>query len=143
MSKQVFNSERRMAGDTFRSFGTSPNAKWRNILIHTPQIGISLNPRAEIIFANDRFLTVTGWTEHEVIGRDWFDMFIPENIREEVRGVFHAVMKQKDTLGFSNYENEIVGRSGELLNIAWSNVLTKDLHGNVVDITCLGVDITE
>ncbi|MCF8067446.1 MAG: PAS domain S-box protein [Desulfobacterales bacterium] len=117
--------------------------KWRNILINTPQIGISLNINAEITFANERFLTITGWEKHEVVGQNWFDMFIPENIREKVKNIFHSVVRQKTTLGFSTFENEIVGKSGEIYNIAWSNVLTKNTKGDVIDVTSLGVDLTE
>lgn len=116
--------------------------KWRNILVNTPQIGISLDPRARIIFANRHFLELTGWDEKEVLGRNWFDLFIPEDIREEVRGVFELVMNRKDTLEFSNYENEILTRTGELRNIYWSNVIEKDIHGEVTEVTCLGIDVT-
>lgn len=117
--------------------------KWRNILVNTPQIGISLNTEAKITFANVHFLKLTGWEEGEVLGQDWFDIFIPEHIREEVRNVFLAVIKQKDTTGLSTYENVILTRHGSHLNVSWSNVLTKDTHGNIVDVTCLGVDLTE
>jgi PAS domain S-box-containing protein len=117
--------------------------KWRNILVETPQIGISLSPQAKIIFANIHFLKLTGWKEKEVLGKDWFDMFIPENVREEVRSVFHTTMNQKDLLGYSSYENEIVTRRGERRTVAWSNVLTKDVQGNAVDVTSLGIDRTE
>ncbi len=117
--------------------------KWRNILVNTPQIGISLDPSARIIFANARFLNLTGWQESEIMGQDWFDLFIPEPIREEVRQVFIKVMAQKATLDFSTYENEIMTRSGDLRNVAWSNVLTKDTQGNITDVTCLGIDLTE
>ena len=117
--------------------------KWRNILLNTPQIGVSLDPQAKITFANARFLKLTGWMEHEVIGQDWFDIFIPEHVREEIRVTFRNVMSQIDITGFSTYENEIVTKSGKLLNVAWSNVLTKDTHGNIVDVTCLGIDLTE
>lgn len=117
--------------------------KWRNILINTPQIGIALDPQAKITFANAHFLRLTGWMEQEIIGQDWFDLFIPEYVREEVRAVFNTVMSQKDALGFSNYENEIIIKSGALRNVAWSNVLTKDSHENIVDVTCLGIDLTE
>jgi len=117
--------------------------KWRDILINTPQIGIVLNPNDEISFANAHFLKLTGWEEQEVIGRNWFDMFIPENIREEVRGVFKTVMNQKGTHGLSTYENEIMVKDGTLKNIAWSNVLTKDAQSAIVDVTCLGIDLTE
>lgn len=117
--------------------------KWRNVLENTPQIGISLDSDARIVFANEHFLLLTGWKKQDVIGQDWFDMFIPENVRDSVRKVFSRVMAQKDTHGFSNYENEIQSRDGELINVAWSNVLTKDGSGNIVDVTCLGVDLTE
>jgi two-component system, cell cycle sensor histidine kinase and response regulator CckA len=117
--------------------------KWRNILINTPQIGISLDAQGRIVFANTHFLHLVGCSEEEVLGSDWFEMFIPGHCREQVRTIFHIVMGQEDTAEFSNYENEIITRGGELRNIAWSNVLSKDINGKIVDVTCLGVDLTE
>ncbi len=117
--------------------------KWRNIIVSTPQIGVSLDPQGRIIFANGHFLQLVGWKEKEVLGQDWFDMFLPRHIREDMRMVFSSVMNKRDTLAFSNHENEIVTRKGELRNVAWSNVLSKDVHGNILDVTCLGVDLTE
>ena len=100
--------------------------KWRNILVNTPQMGIALDPTARIVFANEQFLKLTGWKEQEVIGQDWFDMFIPNESSEDIRDVFNETMRQKDALDFSNFENEILTKSGELLNVAWSNVVNKD-----------------
>ncbi|BBO74749.1 hypothetical protein DSCW_21660 [Desulfosarcina widdelii] len=117
--------------------------KWRNILVNTPQIGISLNSDAKIIFANEHFQKLTGWKDKEIVGQDWIDMFIPEAIREEIRSVFDQTMSQKEALEFSTYENEILTRSGELRHIGWSNAFTKDAHGKILDVTCLGVDLTE
>jgi PAS domain S-box-containing protein len=117
--------------------------KWRNILIETPQIGISLDRQAKIVFANKRFLELTGWRAEEVLNRNWFDLFIPVDVREEVRAVFDKVMHTRDEIGYSTNENEILTRSGERLNVAWSNVLTKDPKGDVVDVTCLGIDLTD
>jgi two-component system sensor histidine kinase/response regulator len=117
--------------------------KWRNILTNIPQIGISLDPRARIVFANRHFLELSGWEKEAVIGKNWFDLFIPEGVREEVQAVFHAGMIQNGTTDFSTYQNEIKTRTGELRTIAWSNVLTKDAQGEIVDVTCLGIDLTE
>ena len=117
--------------------------KWRNILVNIPQIGIALGPQARIVFANAHFLKLTGWKAHEIIDQDWFDLFIPENVREEVRKVFITAMNQQDTLGFSTYENQIVTRTGDLRDVVWSNVLTKDAQGIILDVTCLGIDLTE
>ena len=117
--------------------------KWHNILITTPQIGISLTPEAKIVFANEHFQKLTGWTEDEIIGQDWFEMFIPEKISDEIRRVFKTVISRKDNSGFFNNENDIITKDGELRHIAWSNVLTKDDEDQVMDVTCLGVDLTE
>ena len=130
---------REKAGEALRE----SERKWRNILIETPQIGVSLNSQAAVVFCNKRFLELTGWRNEEVLGRNWFDLFVPREVRAEVRGVFDSVMRSRDTLGLSNYENEILTKSGERLSIAWSNVLTKDSDGTVIDVTCLGIDLTE
>ncbi len=117
--------------------------KWRNILVNIPQIAISLNPRAEIVFANEFLLNLTGWNKEEIMGKDWFDLFIPENLKEELQNIFNTIMTRKDTLEYSTYENDILTKSGELREIAWFNVLSKDVQGDVMDITCVGVDVTE
>lgn len=117
--------------------------KWQHILANTPQIGISINPDGKIIFANDFFQKLTGWKKEEILGQDWFDMFIPGTMREEIRNVFKTVMAQKDTAGFSTYENDILTRKGEIRHVSWANVLTRDANNQIVDVTCLGVDLTE
>ncbi len=117
--------------------------KWRHILLNTPQIGISLNSKGSIIFANQYFLSSTGWEKNEIVNQNWFDLFIPDQIREEMRTVFDAVMSQKHKHGYSTYENEILTRDGETRIVSWANVLTLNSQGHVVDVTCLGVDVTE
>ena len=117
--------------------------KWRNILVNTPQIGISLDTQARITFANKHFLNLTGWSRKEVIGQDWFEMFIPADIRDEISKVFQTSMNNDNAFGHSTHENDIITRDGSRLTVSWSNVLTRTLNGEITDVTCLGVDITE
>ncbi len=117
--------------------------RWRNILVHTPQVGVTLDPAGRVSFANRQLLDLTGWSEEEVVGQNWFDLFIPENIREDIRGVFRQVMEAGAALGLSNYENDILTRDGSTRRIAWSNLLTRDGKGNISGVTCLGIDISE
>lgn len=120
-----------------------PEQKWRQILLTTPQIVISLDPEGRIVFANQHFCLLTGWSQEEVLGQNWFEMVIPPEVREKVRNIFGAVMRAANTLDYSVYENEIRTRGGQRRTVAWSNVLTKNRQGAVVDVTCLGVDLTE
>ncbi len=115
----------------------------RNILEEIPQISITLLPDGSIAYANKHFLNLTGWKKEEILGQDWFDLFIPASSREEVRRVFSAVMDRGERKEFSRHENEILLRSGQKRLISWSNALTKDKEGRVLDVTCIGVDLTE
>jgi len=117
--------------------------KWKEVVQSCPQIGVSLDNEARIIFVNDHFQNLTGYTSSEVVGRNWFDLCIPETIREEVRQVFSSTMLQKSVADFSTYANDIILKNGELRHISWSNVLTKDQSGRIIDVTCLGIDLTE
>ncbi len=117
--------------------------KWRSVLVHTPQIGVSLDHDAAIVFANRHLLKLTGYREEEVLGRNWFDLFVPESSRDEVRGLFASILDGVDDEGFSTGENPILTREGALRHVSWSNVVTRDVRGTLVDVTSLGVDITE
>ncbi len=116
---------------------------WRNILVHAPQLGVRLTPAGKIVFANKHFLSVTGWDEEGVLGRDWFELCIPEHEQARVRQVFTEVMRAGEILGHAHYENEILTKSRERLTVAWFNVLSRDLRGGIQSVTCLGVDLTE
>jgi len=52
-------------------------------------------------------------------------------------------MSQVHDHGYSTYENDILHHNGECLTVAWSNVLTLDSQGMPLDVTCMGVDVTE
>jgi len=132
-------TERKRAEDALRR----SEGKLRHILERVPLIGLSLDTQGRLTFANDHFLKLTGWTREEALGRDWFDTFIPPEHREEIRGVFAASITTKDVWDYSSYVNDILARDGRRLTVAWANVLAKDLGGDMTDLTCLGVDLTE
>lgn len=117
--------------------------KWRNIVAEAPQIGVALNRQGKIVFTNNHLLQLTGWAEADVIGRDWFDLFIPESIRGRIRQVFLSTIESGDISRSERYENEIVTRKGELLLVDWANTVTLDDRGDIVEVISLGVDLTE
>ncbi len=117
--------------------------KWRNILADAPQIGVGFNRQGKITLANNHLLQLTGWAEADVIGRDWFDMFVPESIRSRIRQVFLSVIETNDVSRIGRYENEIMTRKGELLQVDWANTVTLDGQGHIVEVVSLGIDLTE
>jgi PAS domain S-box-containing protein len=117
--------------------------RFRSILEDVPQLSITLLPDGTITYANKYFYELSGWKEDEVLGKNWFSLCVPEDSCQQMREVFERIIKEGDIGGFSKYENEILLKDGHRRQIAWSNVLYKDMNDQVQDVTCMGVDLTE
>jgi PAS domain S-box-containing protein len=91
---------------------------------------------------NRKGCEVLGCDEKEIVGKNWFDTFIPERIRNEVKAVFDALMAGKiETVEY--FENPVLTKSGEERMIAWHNSVFRDEQGNILATLSSGEDITE
>ncbi len=90
---------------------------------------------------NQNGCQLLGFTKSEVLGKNWFDNFIPENIREDMRLTFHQSLKGTYRGGHS--EKPVLTRSGEERLIGWHNLLVKDEKGNSIGAILSGQDITD
>ncbi|MEL6844412.1 MAG: PAS domain S-box protein, partial [Bacteroidota bacterium] len=83
-----------------------------------------------------------GYEEKEIVGKNWFDHFIPPAEREEVRGVFHKVLNG-EMAHVEFYENRILNQQGEPRLIRWYNRVLRREDGSIIGSISSGVDITE
>ena len=83
-----------------------------------------------------------GCQEEDIIGKNWFDTFIPERMRNEVRGIFVKLMAGDIEPG-ECFENSILTKTGEERIIAWHNAVFTDDTGNISGTLSSGEDITE
>ncbi len=118
-------------------------SKFRRAMESMPLIGVSVDAQGGIVFANDHFLGLTGWTADEIIGRNWFELFLPADQSEEVANLVRDAVARGDLGNGTHHENEIVTKAGDRLLVSWFNVLTKEPGGKVTGITGLGLDVTE
>lgn len=103
-------------------------------------VSLILDVDGRISFCNDYLLNLTGYTEDEILGKDWFGLFIPENCSAFVKNVFgDAVAKNQLSL---HIENEIITKHGERRLISWNNTILRDNTGKVTGAASLGEDIT-
>jgi len=91
---------------------------------------------------NKKGCQILGYEEKEIIGKNWFDAFIPEGIREEVRMTFKSLMKG-ETDPVEYFESPVLTKTGEERMIAWHNAVSRDGKGKVVSTLSSGEDITE
>lgn len=104
-------------------------------------VSVMLDRDGRITYCNDYLLRLTGWSREDVIGRDWFDMFVPPSIVQEVRGVFPLLLA--DTPTARHREHAIVTRSGTQRLIEWNNSVLRSATGEATGTASIGLDITE
>lgn len=114
---------------------------FRQMLEKIQIIALILDINGNIAFANDYLFELTGWKRDEVIGKNWFDQFIPENKRQIVQQIFQSIIAGIPAA--INYENEILTRDGKILTISFTNLMMRDQDDNVTGAASLGQDITK
>lgn len=113
-----------------------------DLMKNVKMISVLLDSSGNISFCNDFLLHLTGYENHEVINRNWFEIFLPEKIRNII--LERYILSVKNNIDFSvNYENEIITKSGELKLIAWTNTILRDFDGNIIGAASMGEDITQ
>ena len=115
--------------------------RFREILQGVDLAGVILEREGRVAFVNDFLLKLTGWTREEALGRNWFDDFLPPEVRENVRAMFHKMTAEKHIP--PRFENEIITRAGQRRLVRWSNTMLFDLNGQVIGTASIGDDITE
>jgi len=103
---------------------------------------VVIDKEEHISLLNQRGEEILEVAEQEVIGKSWFDLFVPADERETVRGVFDRLMNEKET-NVEYYENWIITKSGNRRLIWWHNRVLLDEKGEAQGTVSSGVDITE
>jgi diguanylate cyclase (GGDEF)-like protein/PAS domain S-box-containing protein len=100
-----------------------------------------LNEKGEITLINKKGCSILGAKEEDIIGKNWFDHFIPKENRSEIKQIFKTVFEDPKNQ-VSHYENPIINAKGEQRIISWNNsMLYKE--GKVIGILSSGEDVTE
>jgi len=79
-----------------------------------PIFFVVLDENGNVSYINTWTLNKTGYRLEEVVGKNWFDVFIPSDIREMVRGVFTQIQQRNIEMNQS-YENEVLCKDGSKL----------------------------
>ena len=95
-----------------------------------------------VVLVNKKGCEVLGCEEQDVVGRNWFESFLPKRVREDTRRVFASLMAG-DLEAAERHENPVVTRDGEERIIAWHNTVLTDQTGGIVGAIASGQDITE
>lgn len=101
---------------------------------------VVLDAGGRIVRFNKEAEKVTGWTSDEVHGKPVWDVFIPERLREEVRGVFDQLTAKALP---NEHVNPWIIKNGTERIIDWSNTVLKDDEGRPTYVIATGIDVTD
>ncbi|GAB4203019.1 MAG: hypothetical protein OHK0022_26740 [Roseiflexaceae bacterium] len=112
--------------------------RFREVMEHVQLIGIMLDCDGVLTFCNEELLRVTGWRREQILGKNWFELFVPEqqfSQQQYLRYIAAEIIPDR-------FENDIRTASGESRRIAWHNTMVRDLRGQVIGTSSIGEDIT-
>jgi PAS domain S-box-containing protein len=102
---------------------------------------IAIDEQGLITLINRKGCEVLGYKGEEIIGKNWFDLGVPEKVREKRKETFRRVMAGEEK-AVEDYENTIITKSGEERIIAWHNTTLLDEKGLIIGTLSSGEDIT-
>lgn len=99
-----------------------------------------VEPNGRVTFVNEYILEVTGWSRDELMGRDFFEVFAPEDQRAQRRGFFGASLRSGT--GEAPRVTDFVTRDGSLRQFSLTTTVLHDAQGRVTGIAGIGTDVT-
>jgi len=103
---------------------------------------VAIDAEQRVGLINKKGCEILGYSEDEILAKNWFDNFLPESVREEVRDIFEKTVRGEIS-PLEYYENPILTKSRQERLIAWHNTILRDEKGEVIGTLSSGEDITE
>jgi PAS domain S-box-containing protein/putative nucleotidyltransferase with HDIG domain len=103
---------------------------------------VALDNQGRVTLINRKGREILGFEAEEIIGKNWFDFFIPKSIRDSLRLYFKNIISG-EIKPFNQHENNIINKANEEILISWQNTYLYDNTGNIIGILSAGEDITE
>lgn len=116
--------------------------KIRTYLDIAEVIFVTIDADQRISLINQKGCEILGYSEAEIIGKNWFDHFIQKPDKETIKAIFTKIM-QGQLAELEYVENSIVTQQGEERIIAWHNTILTDEEGKITGTLSSGQDITQ
>jgi len=103
---------------------------------------VALDTKGHITMLNRKGCEILKCTAEEALGKNWFDNFLPNKVKNEVKRHFRSILAGKAS--FPKYhENPVLAKNGEMRLIWWHNTVLRNRNGRVIGTLSSGEDITE
>ena len=117
--------------------------KYRELVQNANSIILRMDSQGNVTFFNEFAQQFFGYTEDEILGRNVVGSIVPKT-DSELRNL--AAMIRDIGLNpeeHANNENENMRKDGGRIWVSWTNKAIYDEDGNILEILCVGNDVTE
>ena len=105
-------------------------------------IFLAIDANQKVSLINRKGCEVLGYPQNEIVGKDFFDSFVPEQGRSEVRTAFEKMIAGELKL-LESFDTPVLTKKGETRIISWHSTALKDDDGNIIGTLSSGNDVTE
>ena len=132
-------AERASAEDSLRE----SEIKYRELVENAHSIILKLDAEGNITFFNEFAEKFFGYKVEEILGKNPVGTIIPHTDLEgnNLELVYNEILR--NPARFISYENENMRRSGDRVWVSWANKPLVDSAGELLEILCIGTDITD
>ena len=104
---------------------------------------LALDKHGKVTLVNKKGCEILGYEEDQILGKSWFENFLPENRRDEVKVIFNGLMRGE--LGPLEHQPPapVLCGGGVERRIAFTNALLKNEKGEIIGTLSSGTDVTE
>lgn len=104
---------------------------------------LALDSTGTVTMVNRKGCELLECDERDIIGKNWFESFLPRDIRKTVKSVFRELMND-NLKNFRDVDGHtILTCTGKKKIIQWHNSLVKDEEGTITGVLSSGQDVTE
>ena len=103
---------------------------------------VVLDDQGTVLLINRKGCDVLGRPVEDILGRNWFERFLPARLRDEVKTVQRKIIEDA-VEPVEQFENPVLNANGEERLISWRNSVFRNLHGKIIASLSSGVDITD
>ena len=103
-------------------------------------IGLTVERDGTLSYANPYTYRVTAWQPDEVIGRNFFDVFVPPADRAKLEQELEDAIRRGGF--FEQREISLLARSGALRTVQLNSFVINNQAGEITSFTIIGEDVT-
>ena len=103
---------------------------------------VLIDKAGKVVLINKKGAEILGYSQREIVGKNWFSNFLPKVIRDGVKDIFSKVISGKEKFA-EYYENPVLTKKGEERLISWHNTALRNDQGKIVASLSSGEDITQ